>query len=857
MNDSHRYGRIEVRPAQRQLRVDGEVVAVGARAFDTLLALIERRDRVVGSDELFELVWPGLVVEENNLRQQVSALRKLIGAEAIVTVPGRGYRFGLDGQGWDATTPKAASNGLNDTPRDLLQERRHNLPLNLPTLIGREAELAAVTELLASTHLLTLVGSGGVGKTRFALEVAAAVAGRFKDGVWCVELAPVADPALVVPTVAAALDLHDEPGRPLLDTVLDYLRRRELLIVLDNCEHLVETCARLAERVLHASAGTCTLATSREALNVAGETAWRMPSLPAAAPDSAASPEDLLRYAATQLFVQRAIAAAPGFRLTAHNAAAVAGICHHLDGIPLALELAAARVKAMRVEQVAERLDDRFALLTRGSRTALQRHQTLRSLIDWSHELLPEQERVLLRRLAVFAGGWTLEAAEAVCSGAGLQRAEILDLLTHLVEKSLVVLDDTATEPRYRMLETIRQYAAEKLAAAGEPDPVRTRHLQYVVEFSAPLYLRLAFDDGNRRWHALVDAELDNIRAALDRATEPGQAELGLQVLNALHRYWYQSMRWKEAAGWHERLAARSEHDGPPTIHRARALYVAAMLATNYDPLAGRRLCLQCLSLSRALGFDEGMAWALMWIGYIDTRGRDPATAEHFAQSLRFGRRIEDPLRRSFVLAQTLICQAGYEAVMGRDDAVEAVVREAELENSRAGGCLLYHGHALALLGTLATRRGEHESAARLLAESLGLYRAVDSKFDIANSLIQQGFLALRQSEPQRALALFKEGLPLYRHYPMSPWVAKGLAHLLIAYAACECWPAAACLAGVLGSGAGADSAPSELSGRVARAYLDAVVTTRQALGEAAFDAEVAVGRSLTREQAIEFALTD
>jgi non-specific serine/threonine protein kinase len=849
VNASYGFGRIEVRPAQRQLRVDGEVVVVGARAFDTLLALIERRDRVVGSEELFELVWPGLVVEENNLRQQVSALRKLLGVEAIVTVPGRGYRFGLEGE--------APAAPLTAAPVDALAATSNNLPLNLPALIGRESELAAVTELLGRTHLLTLVGSGGVGKTRFALELAAALAGRFKDGVWFVELAPVTDPTLVVPTVATVLDLHDEPGRPLLDTLLDSLRHRELLIVLDNCEHLVEACARLAERVLHASAGTRTLATSREALNVDGETAWRMPSLPTAAPDSAAAPDDLMGYAATRLFVQRASAASPGFQLTAQNAAAVAAICHHLDGIPLALELAAARVKAMRVEQVAERLGDRFALLTRGSRTALQRHQTLRSLIDWSHDLLAESERLLLRRLSVFAGGWTLEAAEAVCSDAGLERSEILDLLTHLVEKSLVVLDEPSIEPRYRMLETIRQYAAEKLAEADEIDPVRTRHLQHMVAFTAPIYRRLASDDRDRRWFALVEAELDNIRAALDRATEPGHAELGLQIYHALHRYWYQGMRWKEAVAWHERLAARSEHDGPPTIHRARALYVSAMQATNYDPPAGRRLCQQCLSLSRALGFDEGMAWALMWIGYIDTRRRDPATADLFAESLRCARRIDDPWWRGFSLMQILICQAGYEAVMGRDDAVEAVVHEAQLEIERIGGIALYSGHALALLGTLATRRGDYERADRLLGESLALYRAVDSKFDIANSLVQHGFLALRQGEARRALGLFRESLPRYRNYPMSPWATRGLAHLLIAHAACQDWTKAARLAGVLGIGDGSDRAPPELSGRVARAYLDALVDTRRALGDAAFGAEAAAGQAMTREQAIEFALGD
>jgi non-specific serine/threonine protein kinase len=806
----------------------------------------------VSGDELFELVWPGLVVEENNLRQQVAALRKLLGAEAVVTVPGRGYRFALPLNGDRASVAAPAA-----APAVEPAAGPNNLPLNLPALIGREDELGAVMELLAGTHLMTLVGTGGVGKTRFALEVADAVRGSYKDGVWLVELAPVADPALVVRSVASVLDVHEEPGRPLLDTLLDFLRRRELLIVLDNCEHLVEACARLAEKVLHTSAACRTLATSREALGIDGEMAWRVPSLVAATPSADSSAEQLMGYAATRLFVQRAIAASPAFRLTQDNAAAVARICHQLDGIPLALELAAARVKAMRVEQVAQRLDDRFALLTRGSRTALQRHQTLRSLIDWSHELLSKAEQVLLRRLSVFAGGWTLEAAEAVCSGDGDASDDVLDLLTRLVEKSLVVLGDESTEARYRMLETIRQYAFDKLLAAGEADVVRTRHLSHFVDFAEAIRTKQVGQE-ERRWNVVADAELDNFRAALNWSLKPGHAESGLHLINALHRYWYQNMHWKEIGGWVERLGACSDLDGPPTLERARSLYVAAMLVTNFDPPAGLRLCEECLSLSRRLDFMEGMAWSLAWTGYIDTRRRDPATAELFAESLRLGRRIEDPWRRAMLLTQSLTCYAGYEALMGRDESVEAMVRECDAENQKLGVSGLYRAHCRALLGNMATRRGEFERAEKLLAESLALYRDVGSKFDIGGSLAQLGFLALREGNASRALQLFRESLPLHRNYPMSPWVTKSLAHLLIAFAACERWTVAGQLAGVLSSADEATfAAPPELSGRAARSYEEAVVNTRAALGETAFKDESEAGRRLTREEAIELALAE
>ncbi|MCM2251842.1 MAG: helix-turn-helix transcriptional regulator [Ramlibacter sp.] len=851
----YRFGRFEVRPQLRQLLVDGRPAHIGARAFDMLVVLIARRDRVLSRDELFELVWPGVVVEENNLRQQVSALRKVLGMDGVATVPGRGYRFvlPLDEESLDAPAASPPAVGPH-APRGVPS----NLPLNIPALIGRQAELATVLALLESTHLLTLVGAGGVGKTRFALEIAGVVQGDYKDGVWFVELAPVADPALIARTVASAVGVHEEPGRPLLATLLDYLHRRELLIVLDNCEHLIEDCARFAEKILHSTSGARILATSREALGIDIETAWRVPSLRTAPPHADASVEELMEYAATRLFVERAGAASPAFRLTPRNARAVAQVCHQLDGIPLALELAAVRVKAMTVEQVADRLRDRFALLTRGSRTALQRHQTLRSLIDWSHGLLSEPERVLLRRLSVFAGGWTLEAAEEVAGGEPLASTDVLDLIAQLVEKSLVTLDDAVPDPRYRMLETIRQYGFEKLMAAGEADRVRSRHLDHFVRFAQSLSRRLVTRDFDSRWSARVDSELDNIRAAWNWSEQPGKAAHGLNLINALHRYWYQNMHWKEVVDWIERLGACSDRDGPPTTARAHSLYAAGMLATNFDPAIGRRLCEECLAMSRALQFNQGVAWALMWMGYIDSRQRDPGTTRFFAESLRAGSLIEDPWDRAFLRAQTLICYAGYEALMGRDDSVEAMVRECEEEIERMGNTGLYIGHCRALLGTMAIRRGEFERAGSLLAESLALYRAIDSKFDIAGSLVQQGFLALRQGNPSWALQLFRESLPLHRNYPMSPWVTKGLAHLLIAYAACERWVVAARLAGVLSGARGAaGAAPPELSGRAARAYEEAVARVRSALGPSAFDEQAGAGGRMTREEAVAFALAE
>ena len=852
--DSVRFGRFELLPGQRLLLADGKPLAVGARAFDLLLVLVAERKRVVSHQELLALVWPGLVVEENNLRQHVSGLRKHLGSNALTTVPGRGYRFTLllDEEPGEAASLSPA------TPTS-----QRGLPANRPTLIGREDDLRAVLALLSDTHLLTLVGAGGVGKTLLALEVADRAGVGFADGVCFVELAPVTDPSLLVRTIAGVLDVHEEATRPLIDTLLDVLRHRSILLILDNCEHLIESCASFAELVLHQSSGARTLATSREALGVPGEVAWRLPSLRTAPPDMVGSVSEFLAFPASRLFVERAQAVAPGLRLTAANVSAAARVCHQLDGIPLALELAAARVSAMTIEQLAERLDNCFALLMRGRRTALLRHQTLRSLIDWSHDLLSAPERVLLRRLSQFAGGWTLEAAEAVCSAPPIARDEVLDLLAQLVEKSLVVMDASGdvpsrrptdhpnAGPRYRLLETIRQYGMEKLLVANELDDTRRRHLVDCSELAERIRPMLTRAE-QLHWHARAEAELDNFRQALQWSLRSGQAEEGLRLFNSLTRFWYKNMYWKEMVGWQQRLAEAYRREGrAPSIHYARSFYGAGMLATNFDPPLGRQLCEQCGEMSRSLGFDEGMAWSLMWMGYIDTRRRDSATQQLFEDSLVHGRRIEDPWRQAFLLAQALICYAGYEALMRRDESAEAMVVECEAQIARIGNDKLYVGHGRALLGTIAIRRGQFDRAHDLLSESLAMYRAVESNFDIAGSLAQQGFLALRRRKPAQAVALFRLSLPMYRNYPTSPGMTRGLAQLLIAYAACGQSHLAARLAGVLG----VDAAPAELSGTVKQAYEEALVDVQRALAPAEFLRELEVGRAMDREAAVAYVL--
>ena len=399
-------------------------------------------------------------------------------------------------------------------PAPRIPERpAHNLPLEFSSFVGREKELAEVKRLLESTRLLTLTGSGGCGKTRLALAAASELVEGFEDGVWLVELASLADPSLVPQSVAFTLGIREQPGRSPTEALSDYLGSRKVLLLLDNCEHLVEACAELAEALLHSCPELRVLATSREALGITGEVAWLVPSL--SLPDLRRLPavEGLPRYESARLFVERA-AVKPTFALTEQNAVAVTQVCYRLDGIPLAIELAAARAKVLPVEQIADRLNDSFRLLAAGSRTAMPRHRTLHATMDWSRELLSWAERSLFHRLSVFAGGFSLEAAESVCIGGDVERDEVLGLLSRLVDKSLVVAREEDGETRYRLLETIRQYGREKLDGSEEESEAGRRHAGFFVGLAEKAERELNGPD-QARWLTRLETEHDNIRAAL------------------------------------------------------------------------------------------------------------------------------------------------------------------------------------------------------------------------------------------------------------------------------------------------------------------------------------------------------
>jgi predicted ATPase len=455
----------------------------------------------------------------------------------------------------------------------------HNLPTHLTSFVGRGQEVSEARRLLARARLLTLTGAGGVGKTRLALQVATEVVGDYPGGAWFVDLAPLHDAAFVPTAIASVLAAKEEPARPLIETLVDVLGGQSVLLLLDNCEHLVAACAELADRLLHACPGLRVLATSREALHIAGETTWRVPSLllPEA---SLSSPEQVQASPAVHLFVERAAAVQPRFRLDEHNAGAVAAICRRLDGIPLAIELAAARSSVLSPEQIAARLVDRFAVLVTGSRTAPARQQTLRATIQWSYDLLTPAERRLLERLAVFAGGWTLEAAEAVCASDEIAPEATLDLLSGLVGKSLVQAEPQANGTiRYRLLETVRQYAEGKLADSGEAAALRVRHRDYHLALAGDAVDGLSGPD-QVEWLERLEAEHDNLRAALAWCqADPNGADQEERLAGALGRFWRDRGYNREGFAW--LMHAVRRRPGAVSGGRGRALNWAAVIAQH------------------------------------------------------------------------------------------------------------------------------------------------------------------------------------------------------------------------------------------------------------------------------------
>jgi predicted ATPase/DNA-binding winged helix-turn-helix (wHTH) protein len=558
------FGRFKIVRHRRELLDDGRPIELGGRAFDTLLALIDARGTVLAKDELISRVWPDRVVEEHNLHAQISLLRKALGDDRrlIQTVAGRGYQFTGEIRATTATAAVA-------TPW-----RATNLPEAVSELIGREAELRDITDLVTKHRLVTLIGAGGIGKTRLGLEVSRRLLPRFPDGVFVAELGSLSSADLVPATVATALGLSLGAGTVPREGIAPAVGTKQLLLVVDNCEHLIEAAAGTVEVLLRATPAASLLATSREPLRVSGEYVYRVPPLAVPAEDNR-DMEAVWGYAAVKLFVSRAHAAEPRYVADVSVAATTAAICRHLDGIPLAIELAAARIAGFGIVGVATRLDDRFRLLTSGHRTALPRHQTMHATLDWSHDLLSETERVVLRRLAVFAGVFTLEAASAVAASPDIPAQEVVDCVASLVAKSLVSTDVAGAIVHYRLLETTRAYAREKLDDSGELERCARRH----AEYHRDLFQRAEVESETRptaEWLAAYRSQIDNVRAALDWAfSSGGDAAVGAALTVATVPLWMHLALMAECRLRVEQAIAHLESDLPADAGRDMRLFLA------------------------------------------------------------------------------------------------------------------------------------------------------------------------------------------------------------------------------------------------------------------------------------------
>ncbi|HEY3059594.1 MAG TPA: helix-turn-helix domain-containing protein, partial [Chloroflexota bacterium] len=736
--------------------------------------------------------------------------------------------------------------------------RLSNLPAELSSFVGRANELSELRRLLPTTRLLTLTGTGGVGKTRLALQVAAGLLEEATDAVWLVDLAPLADATLVPQAVAQATGIREESGRPLPATLTSALGLGRVLLIMDNCEHMVEACAQLAAHLLQTCPSLRILATSREALGVLGEVAWPVPSLQVPSDEPGVSAADSSGVEAVRLFVERATAARPGFAVTEYNAPAVAEVCRRLDGIPLAIELAAARVRVLTPEEIAARLDDRFRLLTHGHRTVSPRHQALRATIDWSYDLLTDSERRLFQQLAVFAGGFTLSAAETVCRGAGLAAVEILAHVSRLVDRSLVISDPgDGTEPtRYRLLETLRAYGLERLAERGELDQVRARHAAWITERAE--HAERAFRGPEQgRWLRWAEAEHDNARAALAWALEHEDAEVAVRLAAALSWSWFVHQRWSEGLDWAQRAL------GVPvaglTRERGVLLVQAIQLAVFRGDLASGRpsgdlravghWIEECLALGEMLDDDElvqsayGFAVMAREFGMQPEGMPDVPLEEVIALSRRGGytwgecRGLEALARRAL--------RAG--------DLDTAIARLNEaVQLARQTGDLFSLAMDLVALGDVERARGAHKRAGTRYEESLAHLAALGlgAQPTLVHNL---GYVALASGDSALAGANFAEALGHFRRLG----VERGMAECLIGFGAVAAGEGrAADAARLFGAG---ETALEALGTQIWPAnrpdYERSVAQARRRLGARAFDRVKSEGALLGIEEATALAL--
>ncbi|MCW3096470.1 MAG: hypothetical protein JWL77_2088 [Chthonomonadaceae bacterium] len=661
------------------------------------------------------------------------------------------------------------------------------LPHPLTELVGREDECLEVTVRLRRSRMVTLTGVGGIGKTRLAVAVAAEIVKEYADGVWLVALEALSEGRQVLQQIAAVLGVKEESGRELSQSLIDHLRTKRLLLVLDNCEHLLEASAQVAAHLLQECAGMRILATSREALGISGETAWSVPGLAVPAPQHLPQGQTtllrvLIGYESVQLFVERAQAVQKTFALCGNNARTVAQICSQLEGIPLAIELAAARIRAMTVEQIASRLDDYLGLLTIGNRTVQSRQQTLRATLDWSYALLNESERSLLRRLSVFVGGWSLEAAERVCVGEG----QVLDLLTSLVDKSLVTFEERGqAEGRYHLLEMVRQYAAERLQASGEAEQAKLRHQEWCLSFAEQA--EPALKTGEQEiWLTRLESEHGNMRAALAWSLKIGVegggkgeearpfSRIPLRFCSALQRFWHIRAHLAEGRAWCER-ALQAEGAQERTAARAKALNGAGILAWGQgDYPAACAYHEESLAIQREIGDRDGIAKSLNNLGstaYV--QGDHTAARAYFEESLAIQREIGDRPG----IAGSLNNLGNVAWLQGDYAAARAYYEEALVINRRIGN-RAWEAINLNNLGNVSQSQGEYAAARAYFEESLAIKREIGDQPGIASSLDNLGIVAWLQGDNVAARACHEESLAIRREIGDRPGIASSLNNL-------------------------------------------------------------------------------
>ena len=643
-------------------------------------------------------------------------------------------------------------------PLQSLEALPNNLPVQLTSFVGRDEDMEEIRRLVSMSRLVTLTGAAGCGKTRLAVQVAADLLDEFDEGVWFVDFAAVTDPALVPHTTAAALSVQEEPRRAIVETLVDHMRGRRMLLIFDNCEHLLAACTELAAALLKSCPKIVIVATSREPLGVEGETSWRVPSLPIPQPLDPASPDDLIKHEGTRLFIERALAVASDFRIDLDEAAAVGQICRRLDGIPLAIELAAAHVDVLTCEQIAARLDDQFRILTGGARTALERQQTMRAAVEWSYELLSQFERLVLDRLSVFVGGFSLEAAEDVCAGESIESSEVFRHLSSLVRKSLVISERRPHALRYRLLETIKQYARDRLRESGAGEEVRIRHRDWFLGLAERSEPELQEGGKQAEWIALLEEEHDNLRAALEWSASDEDPRHMAGLSSALYWFWFVRGYAGEGRRWLTRALERAEQ--VPTDLRAKLLHAAGTLAwAHHDLKAALPLLEEGLSIRKELSDERGIAQSLGILGNVHGYlGDYSQAAVLWQESLGIRRKIGDKRGAAAVLANLsslTLAKGDFEKAMTGHMEALALNREVGDRHNEA--------QSLFSIGGIWNSQDEYAKARHYFEEALAIARELGASELTLTCLGNLGGIAFNQGDYEAARTWWEETADISR----------------------------------------------------------------------------------------------